>query len=247
MAITSANDVITASLRKIGVLAIEAGEVATAAAATAGLDDLNMMLKSWATRRLVLRAPTLLGGFALTAAKYSYSVKVSGDLNTACPLSVLSAYYRDASGYDYPLDLLTREQYDGYFDKAVTTGAPQALFFDPGATQQAARAGTIYIYPVPDSAATYTLYIEALVSLTSFATLTTAYTLPDEYLEAIVYNLAVRLAPDYGRPTPAEVAAIAKASFDNICRLNAPQLVRSVDMPGCGGSGGGNIYTMGGG
>lgn len=246
MSVTSANDIISASLRKLGVLAVEAGETPTAAAATAGLDDLNMMLKSWATRRLVARALTLLGPFTLVAADRDYTIAASGgNFTAACPLSVLSAYYRDPDDYDYPLRILTREEYDGYHDKAVTTGAPDALFFDPGATQQATRTGTIYVYPVPDSADTYKLYIEALVSLTSFAALTTVYTLPDEYLEAIVYNLAVRLAPDYGRATPAEVAAIAKVSFDNICRLNAPRFVRSVDMPGCEGSGGGNIYTMG--
>jgi hypothetical protein len=246
MSITSAGDVITAALRKIGVISIGAGETPTAAVSAGGLDDLNMMLNSWSARRLVMRALTLLGPFTLTAAKYSYSVKASGDINTTCPLHVLSAYYRDSNNYDYPLRVLTREEYDGYHDKAVTTGPPQALFFDPGATQQATRTGTIYVYPVPDSADTYKFYIEALVSLTSFAALTTTYTLPDEYLEAIIYNLAVRLAPDYGRSTPAEVVAIAKVSFDNIVRLNAPQLVRRADMPGCQG-GGGNIYTMGGG
>lgn len=246
MAITTARDIISAALRKVGVISLQAGESPTSAMASAGLDDLNMMLKYWSTRRFVLRAATLLGGYNLTASDRDYSIGSGGDFDTTCPLDILATYYRDSNSYDYPLRILTRQEYDGYVDKAVTTGQPQCLFFEPGATQQATRTGTVYIYPVPDSADTYTLYMRALVPLTSFAGLTTDYDLPDEYLEAVVYNLAVRVAPDYGRPISAETAAIAANSFETILRLNVPRMVARTDLPGGNYQGrAGNIYTMG--
>lgn len=40
--------------------------------------------------------------------------------------------------------------------------------------------------------------------------------LADPYLDGVVYSLAVRLCPEYGRPAPQEIAAIAGSKFSHI-------------------------------
>lgn len=239
MSITTAGDIINKVFNKTGITSLAAGETPTAAQSSAALDDLNMMLSAWAARRLTARALTQLN-HALTVNVASYAIGTGAVWNTPTPYDLESAFYRDADDNDYDVEIITREEYDSYGDKAISTGPPETVFFDPGATQQATRAGTVYVYPIPD-VSTYTLYVEATVPFTSFASLTATYTFPGEYLEAIVYNLAVRVATDAGREIPAAVAMLATESFNTIVRLNSPRLVARPDLPYR--SGGGNIMT----
>lgn len=59
----------------------------------------------------------------------------------------------------------------------------------------------------------------------------TAVVLAPGLLEAIIYNLAVRLASDYSRPVPPEVAAIAGTSRQAIGELNAMNENAVNDLP----------------
>lgn len=52
---------------------------------------------------------------------------------------------------------------------------------------------------------------------------------PEEYEEACRYNLALRLAPEYGKVVSADIAAIAMESKANIKRSNAPTAYLEVD------------------
>ena len=57
--------------------------------------------------------------------------------------------------------------------------------------------------------------------------------MPDDYLEVITYNLAVRIAPDYGKTIPQEIAAIASSSYDRMINLNAQNQLepQRLDLP----------------
>ena len=58
--------------------------------------------------------------------------------------------------------------------------------------------------------------------------MTTSIVFPGEYDEAILYNLAIRLAPGYGKePTPFQVGMAAEA-LDNIIDYNMSLDVGSV-------------------
>jgi hypothetical protein len=65
--------------------------------------------------------------------------------------------------------------------------------------------------------------------LAQFADLTTTVSFPPGYAEALRFNLAVRLAPEYGRPTPPEVAAIARTSKAKIKIPNIEPLRLTID------------------
>jgi hypothetical protein len=58
----------------------------------------------------------------------------------------------------------------------------------------------------------------SLVQISEIADLSDELSLPDGYADALVYNLAVRLAPDYGRMVPDMVVMAAIESMATIKR-----------------------------
>lgn len=72
--------------------------------------------------------------------------------------------------------------------------------------------GTIYV----DKYVTGTLYIESLKHFTEPDEITDTISFPPEYDEAIKYNLAVRLAPEYGREPSQVVVALAQSSLNTL-------------------------------
>ncbi len=228
MAIATARDVIKKAMKKIGVLA--PGEDPTAAEAVDALDSLNSLLSSWSGDSLITPA-TVQESFALIASQNSYTIGSGLNFDTSKPLRVVGAFIRDSSNIDYPVTLLTRNRYNALSDK-TTEGRPTNLFYDPGIAQQATQTGTIYLYLTPD--AVYTLYLVSEKAFTEFSNLTTAFTFPDTYKRAMIYNLAVELAPEYERavsPDVREIADKSKQIIENINVVNKQRLM-STDLPG---------------
>jgi hypothetical protein len=233
MGTSTSLDIIKKSLQKIGVLA--EGEEATAPQANDALDALNNMLDSWAARSLLTTAQ-IRESFTLTADKRTYTIGSGGDFDTSKPFEIASAFVRDSNNIDYGIDVVGREVYDSYTSKALTTYTtrPTNLFYDPGATQQATQLGTIYIYPTPDGTTTYTLFLESEKPFTQFTDLTSTITFPPSYKRAMIYNLAIEIAPDYGRPITPSVSSLAHESMRIIENVNARnnKFVAAMDFPG---------------
>lgn len=216
------------SLRKIGVIAT--GQTPTNDELQDALRDLNRMLEVWSTKQIQVFA-SAEDNFSLVAGTVSYTMGTAGTASSVRAKKILSGFTRDSDNYDQPVEIISEKQYNAIPDK-TTQGRPYYLFYDPKYA-----LGYIYLYPTPDS--TETMYIESLKLLhTAFTALTTTVSLPGEYEEAIVFNLAVRMAPEYGLPVPIEVAAIAASSLADIIELNASNQVEKVGLdPGITGSG----------
>jgi|LGOV01.1.fsa_nt_gb hypothetical protein len=228
MAIATARDVIKQAMKKIGILA--AGEEPAAAEAVDALETLNSLLSSWSGDSLITPA-TIQEGFALITSQNSYTIGSELNFDTVKPLRIISAFIRSSSGIDYPVTILPRNRYNALADK-TTEGRPTNLFYDPGVAQQATQTGTVYLYLTPDSA--YTLYLISEKAFTEFAGLTTAFTFPDTYKRAMIFNLAVELAPEYERNINPDIRAIAAESkqiIENMNVANKRQLM-SVSLPG---------------
>lgn len=125
----------------------------------------------------------------------------------------------DAVGIDYPLRVIQSfEDYSAIAFKSLGSGGspgfPQAIFYDPGFPR-----GTLYIWPIPSGS--YEIHLLLKEELTQFPNLTTAINLPPEYLEALVYNLAVRLWDHYEMPPRPQTSALAKAALNTIRTANA--------------------------
>lgn len=178
------------------------------------LEALNSMLKSWASRGLVTYH-VVTEQLSLVAGTSSYTIGTPGAFNTVRPNKVVGGYLRDSSNADSTLEIIARDDYNGIIVKNVS-GRPCELYYRPSYP-----LGIIYFDAEPDQA--YTLFLDSLKPLTALSVLDEDINLPTEYEEAIKWNLAVRLAPDYGVPPRADVVALAKSTYDDLSIQPVPQ------------------------
>lgn len=75
---------------------------------------------------------------------------------------------------------------------------------------------------------TDTVYLEYLVQLLEPALITANVLLPDEYQEAIIYGLAVRFAPGYGKPLSPEIVALAQGGLKDLETRNFAERIQPV-------------------
>lgn len=231
-------EAITAALRLIGVLA--SGETATAAEASDGLSALNRMISSWSTEGLMTYS-VVREEFTLTVNDGIYTMGASGDFNTTRPTRIESASIEDQSASpttESPLRLINSSEWAGIATKDLSS-TPQYLY-----TDFTNPLVTLNLWPRPDTADKLVVY--SVKVLTAVSTLDTSITMPPGYDDAIVYNLAVRLAPEYGRQTPAEIAMLATESKASIKRVNHKPRYLKADSGALMTSGGGFDIVNGG-
>lgn len=110
------------------------------------------------------------------------------------PLRILDAFVRQLPGLnDTPVNLIPREQYNR-FGLKTATGVPTQLYYDPQ------RLKTfVYAYP-QFSSVDQLLYIEFQVPIEDMTNATDDFDLPQEWELAIMFNLAMILAPSYQVP-----------------------------------------------
>ena len=112
---------------------------------------------------------------------------------TALPrvLSIQSARLRNQSQFDKKVEIRPREDYMNIPEK-FTNGDPSILYYSPQVGN-----GQVYIWPTPSNVNSR-IEITYLREIQDFDTGSDNPDFPQEWLEAITYNLAVRVAPGYG-------------------------------------------------
>lgn len=106
-------------------------------------------------------------------------------------LSIQSARLRNNQGFDKMMEIRAREDYMRIPQKGIT-GDPIILYYSPQVSQ-----GQVFVWPTP-SDVNKRLEVTYLREIQDFDTGTDNPDFPQEWLEAIKFNLAVRLAPAYG-------------------------------------------------
>lgn len=129
---------------------------------------------------------------ALTSAAASGNNIYTFTTRMGRPLDIHSVRLRSDSGNDRILNKISREEYFGLPDK-TSQGQPVSFFYDPQLT-----TGKLYLWPNPD-AIDYFLKMTYSRSIEDFDAAGDNPDFPQEWLEAITYNLAVRLAPMFGK------------------------------------------------
>lgn len=124
------------------------------------------------------------------------------------PLRVLDGYVRQTEGNDVPVRVISKDEYNRFGQK-TSMGTSVQVYYDPQM-----GGGVLYVYPVTQTAG-QVLYLEVQSPIADIALNETA-DLPQEWLEAIMYNLALRLALNYGVPTTKYkmIQALAKEAYD---------------------------------
>lgn len=213
----TAGDIITRALRSLEVIA--QGESADANQLSDGLVSLNDLLSAWSNERLTVYQ-TVQETLSLVGGQASYDIGVGAtSLNTSRPIKLESAFVR-IYGVDYPLQILTREQYNEIADKATTGDIPTGIYLDPGYPESNLR-----LWPAPSGG---TLYIDSWKPLTAFSATSDTVTLPPGYERALRLNLAVDLMPEYGVVNEL-ILGLAKEAKAGIKRVNQSPVIMSFD------------------
>lgn len=217
------SQLIKAAYLNLGAVDIE--DEPTPAQYAQGLLSLNSMIAAWSRARM-----TLYGlfdeSFTLTPGKATYTVGTGGEFNTQWAFLVENAFIRDANNIDYPLQVITQNQYDSLTIKD-TESRPEYLFYNP----KGYPIGLATLFFVPDAA--YTLFWTAQKVITSFASIEDSVGIAPEYEEALEYNLTVRLAPKCGVDLSRELTALAMSSKSII-----PLAVEPAEFDGAFNAGG---------
>lgn len=215
-------DHITGALRLLGALATS--ETPSASEATDALNALNIMLDSWSNESLMIPSK-VREVFPLTAGQQSYTMGSGGNFNTSRPIEIENALIQPSGltpALELPLEKLTKDQFQEILIKGLNSSLPLAFY--PEGTYP---LETVNIYPVPSVGSNIVLY--SWKPLSQITTLQTSVVLPPGYDRAIKYNLAIELAPEYGKPISDIIIQIAMESKANIKRSNAKPVYLGVD------------------
>ncbi len=204
---TTALQIITKALQKNGVLT--AGEAPAADMAADGLSALNGLIDSWSNDSLMIYARTT-ESFPLVSGQATYTIGTGQQFNTTRPIAIEDACYtRLSPNFDEPISVISDELYSQITSKA-TLGRPRVLNYS-----NAYPVALINLWPVPEQ--NYTLFITSEKPLSNW-TLYQDVVLPPGWERALIFNLAIDLAPDYGQPISDSMANGARESKGNIAR-----------------------------
>lgn len=216
----TAADLIERSMRVLGQL--NSGSTPTDDEYADGLEALNAMLASWNNPRQMCYA---LQEESLTLADgdASYTIGPSGDLTTTRPVEIIQAWIVE-SNVSYDVRLISDEQYAAIPDK--TTEADWPEFANYKATM---ANGTLTVWPLPN--ATRTLKLQTRIALSAFTSTDTTVNLPPGWEDALVFNLAVRWAPEFQTMPSPDVKEMARETKAEIKRINHKPIVSTSELP----------------
>lgn len=221
MVITT-QDIINSTFKKLGILG--RGETLSADDSQDAKRALNLMLASWSIRNVATLVTakdelTLIPNQRI----YTIGITVGADFNTPRPKMVFYASLEDENQFFRPIDVISDEQYSLYGDRLITIGVPNRMVYEATLPN-----GTITLYFIPDKP--YILHIDSQKAFAEITALDAEFDLDEAYLEAIIYNLAVRLAPDYGIVPAPSIAEAANSLFDTLLGFTAPDMSVFLDV-----------------
>ena len=203
--------VIEASLRLLGILR-EGGSASTDQKAN-GLEAINMILGSWDNDGLI-RPYRTTESFSVGSSISGRTIGASGDWNTGKPTKIEFMWVRDSNNIDHYVKEITAKQYAKLQGKGVATGRPEQFYFEPiDATTPATHAKVFFD---KTTSATETFYIMSYKVFSQLSASTNTIALPQAWIRALKFQLAVDRAQEYGKAVSGELAGLAKQSIDQI-------------------------------
>ena len=215
-------DIIKAAARKVNILA--SGEDLEDDERDDLIQNLQTMLRSWSAEKINVFS-SVHEDHTLTGGVYTYTWGIGGVINTIRPNQVTGVSILDSANTTYPVEIISEARYRRIVLK-TTVARPNHLFPLYGFPYI-----TIHLHPIPKNSEI--LKLESLKPFTetsSFATEDDTLQMPVNYEEAIIYNLAIRAAPEYGKSISREVAKIASDSYNRLITRNSSNQVEPVRL-----------------
>lgn len=230
-------DLLEEAQRIIGV--ISDGENISASGAANGLVKLNNMIDEWSADGFPIYA-SVREEFSFVAGQASYTMGPSANFNTTRPIVIqqVGAVQTTPTQLEVPIEVINVQKFSSIAIKSIQSTFPSYVY-DAGGFPNL----TLTFFPVPQTTNKVAIY--SLKPLASFASINETVSLPQGYKKALVYNLAVEWAEDYGKSTTPKADKIAVDSKATISRANFEPTTLVSDYFGLSNRGGYNIYSGG--
>lgn len=210
------NDLISSALRLIGALA--SGETAESADMADAFIVLNQMLDSYNAESLMMYTRNI-NTFPLVVGQQVYTLGTGGNFNIPRPAKLERISIVNLGNVNQPLELpmtlYTDRDWQMIPVKNIGSTLPQGVY-DDGAFP----LRNLSYWPIPSTNVNTILY--SWSPLNAFPDLTTDVTLPPGYMEALRYNLAVRLIAEMpGEFNPVMVQVTSQLATESLARVRA--------------------------
>ncbi|MCU1301964.1 MAG: hypothetical protein JWQ87_2248 [Candidatus Sulfotelmatobacter sp.] len=213
---SSALDLIKGAMRNLNIYAT--GEEPSADEAQDALVILNQMIDTWNGEGLMIFT-TVITDFPLTSSKQIYTLGTGGDFNIARPAEIDRASIVILSNpqqpLEYPIPVYSTQDWQEKVPIKNVPGNLPLLIYDDGGFP----LRTLTFWPVASDSTLFRLY--SWQQLTQFNDLQQVASYPPGYMEALRYNLAIRLAPEFQKSVPPETAVLAMNAMAKIKTSNA--------------------------
>jgi hypothetical protein len=229
------HDLLYPALRKAGIT-IGPGRTPSPAQFQDAIEELNRLISSLNCDRLfiysldVMQIPITGSGAAVTiGCDPTGSIEVDLHLTQRPP--VISFAVLIQNGIRYPVTVATPQVWASRTQETFPNSFPTMLYYDCGYP-----VATVTFDGQPQAGSTLELWTWHLIPRAQ--SLGDALQVPaGGYDDALVLNLAVRLAPHFQRPLDPNVREDARISLMRLMSINAPQPIADLSAGlGCGGN-----------
>jgi hypothetical protein len=187
---------------------------------------LNSMLEAWSLERLNIFT-VQPATYPLVGGQQVYTIgEGAADFDAPRPIRlerVNRKIFAETGAYELPVEILNMEQWADIGIKSTLSTIPTRCYLD-----NQYPVANLHFWPVPSVTCEVVLYTWQAIQ-TGYTDVAVDVVYPPGYSDAIRYNLATRLAPEWGvslRPDVAELAISTKAA---IKRINKPTMYLGCD------------------
>lgn len=216
MTITAQN-LINRALLELGV--IQAGQSPTDEESNDGLLALQHLIDAFSAQGTTV-FETAKTDVTLTGAS-SYTIGTG----SARPVRLEGAWLTMTNGVGVGVEVLGAAEFGRVPNRGATDAWVKACYYEAGTS-----GGRLYVAPIAPGG---TLTVIGWQPLATVANLSATLDLPYGYIRAIVLNLALDLAPQYGKPITEGMVALAASAKNALGEINAAN--RNGEQPPAGG------------
>lgn len=228
---TTTGDIIRSAMRKIGVLA--SGEPLSSGEGDDALEVLTQMVDAWTNETLLIPVVGVVT-FELSNDIPNYTIGIYPDpkpdplpinhIETSRPEKILAAFIRDRYNTDYLLEPMSVNTFSG-ISRKTNASRPSRFYMREGWP-----LNEILFESVPyDTETLHLEVVQPLSEILSTACLTDVVNLPPGYERALIYNLCLDLADEWGKQPSNSIVAIAIEGKKRLKRNNYRDIVMGMD------------------
>jgi hypothetical protein len=196
------DQVITGALRKLA--ALPQGGTPNAFQISDANESLNALIKAFHADGMPVWKITSTD-FTVTEDENTYTIGPTGDIVAVQPLKVIQALYTVEDGSGIPMNVYNRYDFN-LLPVTDVTGTPVTLYYQP-----LVDSGIIKLWPTPDDSTTViTIHYQAPYE--DMDSSSNSFDFPNYWIQALIYNLAWSMAPEYGIP-PTDRGLLAKEAM----------------------------------